>query len=70
MRRMIASCCQSFSPKMATSGRTWLNNLATTVATPSKCPGPRRAAIVGAEFGHLDMRGMAARIHGRDIGRP
>src|SRR3569623_2034024 len=39
IRRITASCCQSFSPNTARSGRTWLNSLATTVATPSKCPG-------------------------------
>ena len=39
MRRITASCCQSFSPNTATSGCTWLNSLATTVATPSKWPG-------------------------------
>ena len=39
MRRITASCCQSFSPNSARSGRTCANSLATTVATPSKWPG-------------------------------
>jgi hypothetical protein len=39
MRRITVSCWKSFSPKMATSGSTMWNSLATTVATPSKCPG-------------------------------
>ena len=48
MRRITASCCQSFSPNKAMSGRTWLNSLSTTVATPSKCPGraaPHRPSL-------------------------
>ena len=39
MARITASCCQSFSPKMATCGRVRLKSLATTVATPRKWPG-------------------------------
>ena len=45
-RRMIASCCQSFSPKMATSGKAISSNVVTTVATPSKGPG-RDAPSIG-----------------------
>ena len=44
MRRTTASCWKSFSPKIATSGRTMLNSLATTVATPTKWPGRTLAA--------------------------
>ena len=39
MRRMIASCCASFSPKYAPSGWTICSSFITTVATPRKCPG-------------------------------
>ena len=47
IRRMIASCCASFSPKYARSGWTIPNSFSTTVATPRKCPGrcaPHRCA--------------------------
>ena len=39
IRRTSASCCASFSPKTATSGRTSWSSLTTTVSTPAKCPG-------------------------------
>ncbi len=39
IRSMTFSCWKSFWPKTARSGWTRLNSLATTVATPSKCPG-------------------------------
>ena len=39
IRRTIASCCASFSPKYATSGCTISSSFNTTVATPSKWPG-------------------------------
>ena len=39
IRRTTASCWASFSPKYAASGPTMFSSLATTVQTPSKCPG-------------------------------
>ena len=39
MRLMTSACCASFWPKTATSGRTQLKSLDTTVQTPRKCPG-------------------------------
>ena len=51
MRRMTASCCQSFSPKTATSGRTQWKSFVTTVVTPRKCPGrprPQSGAVRSA----------------------
>ena len=39
MRRMTVSCWKSFSPKIATSGSTMWKSFATTVLTPSMCPG-------------------------------
>ena len=39
MRVTTCNCCQSFSPKKPNSAPTWPNSLATTVATPRKCPG-------------------------------
>src|SRR6185312_4963940 len=38
-RRITATCCASFWPKYARSGRTMLNSLRQTVATPRKWPG-------------------------------
>src|SRR5205823_2429723 len=48
MRRITASCCQSFSPKYASHGPAMLNSLATTVATPAKCVG-RDAPSIAAD---------------------
>lgn len=39
IRRTIASCCASFSPKNAMSGVAMLKSLQTTVHTPRKCIG-------------------------------
>ena len=39
MRRITASCCQSFSPKTAACGRTAWKSFVTTVVTPRKWPG-------------------------------
>ena len=36
MRRITASCCQSFSPKTATWGRAARKSFVTTVVTPRK----------------------------------
>ena len=48
--RTSTSCCASFCPKTAMSGRTRLNSLSTTVSTPWKNPGrnsPSRISPVG-----------------------
>ena len=49
-RRTTASCWKSFSPNTATSGRTAVNSLVTTVVTPSKWPGRAAPSIVAGEF--------------------
>ena len=64
MRRITASCCQSFSPNTATCGRTAWNSFVTTVVTPRKCPGRVRAAERLGEPRHLDGRGEALGVHG------
>ena len=50
IRRMMASCWWSFSPKIATSGRTARNSLVTTVVTPRKWPG-RKVPSIGSPSG-------------------
>ncbi len=70
IRRITASCWKSFSPNSATSGRTWLNNLATTVATPSKCPGRVRAVERLAHPRDRDVGREAGRIHHLDRRHP
>src|SRR5262249_4217358 len=42
IRRITASCCQSFSPNSAQCGRTAWKSFVTTVVTPRKCPGRAR----------------------------
>ena len=54
--RITRSCCASFWPKYARSAPTRLNRIATTVATPSKWPGPG---------GALERLGDGADAHGR-----
>ena len=53
MRRITASCCQSFSPKYAWHGPAMLKSLATTVATPAKCVG-RDAPSIDADTSATD----------------
>ncbi len=70
MRRITASCCQSFSPNSATSGRTWLNSLHDHRRHPVEMAGPRRAAQALAHAGDRDGGGEAVGIHFLDRGRP
>ena len=70
MRRITASCCQSFSPNSARSGRTWLNSLHTTVATPSKWPGREAPHSPSLTPAHRDVGGKAVGIDLRRRRRP
>ena len=64
MRRITASCCQSFSPNTATCGRTAWKSLVTTVVTPRKWPGRVRPQSGSVSPGHLDGGGEALGVHG------
>ncbi len=70
MRRMIASCCQSFSPNSAMSGCTCPNSLATTVATPSKWPGRAAPSKCRSRPATPTVVAKPVRIHHLDRGQP
>ena len=63
IRRSTATCCASFWPKKARSGRTIVNSLRQTVATPRKWPGRCSPSSDRAELGHLDPGLVAGRVH-------
>ena len=54
--RTTASCWKSLRPKYARHGPTIENSFVTTVVTPSKCVGPRRAAQALGEPGDVHRR--------------
>ncbi|OQB71861.1 MAG: hypothetical protein BWX89_01590 [candidate division TA06 bacterium ADurb.Bin131] len=54
---IIISCCASFHPKYALCGCIILNNFATTVHTPVKCPG----RIAPSSFSEMSATEMVVR---------
>ena len=75
MRRMTASCCQSFSPNSALSGRTWLNSLRAARLPPRRMARPVAAAQAFADrpqprYWSHSLRDRLLRVAGPQLATP